>query len=250
MTKPFLLSAAVHVIILGILFLSAASNSVDTIYTETINLRIRNQGVRNVFSGKVNASSPSESSRRDRKTASLPSFPGSRNVDFPESFEPANVDQLVASSRRSIDIPVPDAVSPEPLPGVSNVIDRGLLPAADPLAGLEKALPKIESSSQGNSHPWSISWVDGKERGIITSPDIKSDDFPTQTERLLDVAVKIIVSPQGDVISAEVLPPGSGDIRIDRRMYNAALQLVLEPWPEEMGEQEGLLHLKFLDEPR
>ena len=250
MTKPFLLSAGVHVIILGVLFISAAFKSVDTIYTETVNLRIRSQGVRNVFPGKVSASSPSESSRRDRKTASLPSLPGSRTADSPDSFEPVYMAQLMEESRRSIDIPVPDAVSPEPLPGVDNIIDSGLLPAADPLDGLEKVLPKIEASTQGNSHPWSLSWADGRERGILTEPDIKAEDFPEETERLLNVVVKIKVSAQGDVLSAEVMPPGSGDIRIDRLMYNAALQLVLEPWPEEMGEQEGLLRLKFLDEHR
>jgi hypothetical protein len=116
----------------------------------------------------------------------------------------------------------------------------------DPLAGMEKVLPDGPAERVSETNPWSLSWVNGGKRGIISFPMIDINAFPEDTERLLNVQLILRVSPEGEVVAAEIIPPGSGDIRIDRYMHSIALQLFLEPWPVGEGVQEGRLRLLFV----
>jgi len=114
----------------------------------------------------------------------------------------------------------------------------------EPLDNFDKR-PNSKSSPNG---PLLINWVNGRERGILSFPVIDAAKFPQKSEKLLDVVIKIRVSPQGEVLSAELVPPGSGDTRIDRYMHSVALQLTLEPLLENGGVQEALLRLLFLED--
>ncbi len=80
-----------------------------------------------------------------------------------------------------------------------------------------------------------------------TIPDFDQDFLTVSYERLSNVAVAIKVSSAGDVVSAEVIPPGSGDVRIDRYLHSLALELILEPGFVEEDVQEGLLRLVFAE---
>lgn|GEM_PF-744729 len=242
MTKSFLLSAAIHVLILGVLFLSVSLNSVDVDYAEKVMIRIRNQGITGHSDGRTRAVSPAESSRYIRISASIPRAPVSEKMTetAQSSLNLPNRNIL----RKGAEMPAIRSYE-APQPSVREVIGTEVLDAVDPLAGFDEILPGSNQDNGDASNPWMVSWKNGSGRGILAYPKITPGDFPEETERLLDVVVKITVSPQGNVIAAEVVSPGSGDIRIDRRIHNAALQLVLEPWPEEKGEQEGILRLKF-----
>jgi len=121
------------------------------------------------------------------------------------------------------------------------------------LQSIETMNPLANSNEQANSKsslqgPLQIDWADGRERGILSFPVIDAAIFPQKSEKLLDVVIRIRVSPQGEVLSAELVPPGSGDTRIDRYMHSAALQLTLEPLLENGGVQEALLRLLFLED--
>lgn len=115
---------------------------------------------------------------------------------------------------------------------------------ADPLVNFDEQ-SGVNSSSFS---PWLINWIDGRERGILSFPVVDSAQFPQETEKLLNVVMKIRVSPQGEVLSAELIPPGSGDTRIDRYLHAVALQLTLEPLFENGRVQEAHLHLLFLED--
>ena len=244
MTKPFLLSTAIHILILGVIFIWSFSDKAESGYVETVTIRIRNRSLRSGSSAGILAASPSESSRNIRKTASIPQLSEPAVI-----FDSQNTVPSVSYTRdKQENAPLMDLNSSIiPLPGVDDAIRSQSLAAVDPLAGFENILPGLGNSSTDSSDSWSLAWANGSQRGILSEPAINPEDYPQETERLQDILVLIKVSPQGDVLSAEVVPPGSGDIRIDRRIHNAALQLVLEPWPEENGVQEGRLRLLFQD---
>ncbi|MCK5735977.1 MAG: hypothetical protein KAH21_05835 [Spirochaetaceae bacterium] len=244
MTKPLLLSAAIHIFILGFLFLSVALDTIDTSYIETITIKIRNQSISGRYSERVKASSPSESNRSIRKAASIPSSQISR-----ASLAGNSILSYQTAGRKSAELSE-IRISDVPLPGVNDSIRTETLHSLDPLEGFEDQLSEEAAESDLTGNPWSFSWANGNGRDILSYPIIKPEEFPEETEHLLNISVTIMVSPQGDVLSAEVQAPGSGDIRIDRRIHNLALELVLEPWPEEKGAQEGLLRLMFLDGSR
>jgi len=244
LAKPFLLSLAIHLLILGVILVWSLSDKAESGYVETVTIRIRNRSLRSDYSSGVKAASPSESSRNIRKTASLPQLTEPAVLFSSQKFLPS------VSSKREIrdTAPLMDLNDSNiPLPGVDDSIRSQSLAAVDPLAGIEDLLPDLSNSSKSSSDSWSLAWENGSQRGILSAPAIKPEDYPQETEKLQDILVLIMVSPQGDVLSAEVVPPGSGDIRIDRKIHNAALQLVLEPWPEENGVQEGSLRLLFQD---
>ena len=97
-----------------------------------------------------------------------------------------------------------------------------------------------------NSDPWSVSWVNGGNRGILSYPELDPNAIPDETDRLLNLSVRITVSPQGEVISAEIEEPGSGDIRIDRYMHGLALSFVFDPRLNNEDNLNGTLRLLFL----
>jgi len=244
LTKPYLISAGIHVLALGFLFIVTAPAAVDSRYSEIVRIRIQNQSIPNRFSGEARAASPSESNRSVRKPAGIPQF-REREASMPidQSLQYLKYKPRVVATSE----PVEAVMIP---PGVSDAVTTDSLIAADPLAGFEDVLPSVIDGNTAGLNPWSVTWASGSSRGIRFAPALSQYELPEETERLQDIVVRIKVSPRGDVISAEIIPPGSGDIRIDRRIHNAALQLVLEPWPEEKGEQEGSLHLMFQDEYR
>ncbi|KGM44385.1 hypothetical protein JY97_01080 [Alkalispirochaeta odontotermitis] len=123
----------------------------------------------------------------------------------------------------------------------------------EPVPSLDAADSSVnfdEQPSSGSSllSPWLINWVNGREREILSFPIVDVAQFPQETEKLLDVVMKIRVSAQGEVLSAELIPPGSGDTRIDRYLHGAALQLTLEPRLDNEEVQEAHLRLLFLEE--
>jgi hypothetical protein len=76
---------------------------------------------------------------------------------------------------------------------------------------------------------------------------IVADELPELTERLIDVDIRLVVSPQGSVVSAVVADPGSGDVRIDRYVLTKALGIVFEAWPVDRGDMAGVVRLRFRD---
>ncbi len=237
--KPFLISTAIHILILGTIFIWSISDKSESGYVETVTIRIRNRSLSSGYSTGVKAASPSESSRSIRKTASIPLFKESAVTLNPRSFLP---------SFKREEAPLIDLHNTNvPIPRVGDTIRKQSIAAVDPLAGFENILPGLSTSSRERSNSWSLAWSNGSQRGILSEPEINPDEYPQETERLQDILIQIKVSPRGDVLSAEVVAPGSGDIRIDRRIHNAALLFILEPWPEENGVQEGTLRLVFQD---
>ena len=131
-------------------------------------------------------------------------------------------------------------------PPVPPPLSDAAAPAAlDPLSGLESALPVDLPTRPAVSERWALRWADGAQRGIIKSPSIRSDAVPVSGERLADVKVVIVVSAQGEVVSAEIAPPGSGDIRIDRYIAGKAFDFAFEETPDDSGNQTAFFQLVF-----
>ena len=128
--------------------------------------------------------------------------------------------------------------------------DAAALAALDPLSGLESALPVDSPTRRPISERWALTWADGAQRGIIKSPSISSDAVPVSGEPLTDVKVVIVVSTQGEVVSAEIAPPGSGDIRIDRYIAGKAFDFAFEETFDDSGHQRAFFHLVFDVGPR
>jgi len=119
------------------------------------------------------------------------------------------------------------------------------------IQGIEEPLVDFDYQSNAKTSfrgSWLINWVGGREREILSFPVVDAAQFPEESEKLLDVVIKIRVSPQGEVLSAELVPPGSGDTRVDRYMHGVALQLILEPWFGNEKIQEAHLRLLFLED--
>ena len=120
-------------------------------------------------------------------------------------------------------------------------------PFLDPLAGMEDYLPETTEAGDDFIEKWSLSWEDGRNRGILSSLAMDTGTFPDTLERLMSVSVGIAVSPRGEVLSAEIVEPGSGDVRIDRYLASWALSLVFEPIPADDLIQNGVFRLVFAD---
>jgi hypothetical protein len=239
--KPVLLSTAIHGLIFAVILISALIDRPGVISPNTVHIRIMTRAGNSRRAGRSQAVSPSESHRQIREAASIPQTPGTS-----KAFSTIPVSSVPSGARHEIALSDVDIASPEQ-PPIKNFAEANPIASIDPLAGLEQILPGKSDIAKSNSNPWSLSWANGKERGILSYPMIDTDDFPQETGKLLNILVKVRVSPQGDVISAEIDPPGSGDIRIDRYLHNAALQLLLEPWPDDEGIQEAHLRLLFVD---
>jgi hypothetical protein len=239
--KPVLLSTAIHGLIFAVILISALIDRPGVISPDTVHIRIMTQAGNSHRAGRSQAASPSGSHRQIREAASIPHTSGKS-----KAFSTIPVTSVSSGARHEIALSDVDIASPEQ-PQIKDFAEANPIASIDPLAGLEQILPETSDVAKSNSNPWSLSWANGKERGILSYPMIDTDDFPQETGKLLNILVKVSVSPQGDVISAEVDPPGSGDIRIDRYLHNAALQLLLEPWPDDEGIQEAHLRLLFVD---
>jgi len=113
---------------------------------------------------------------------------------------------------------------------------------------INQLLNEKQGSESSPSGLWLINWIDGKDRGILSFPVFDASKFPLQSETKMDVVIKIRVSPEGEVFSAELVPPGSGDTRIDRYLHSVALQLTLEPSFETDKVQEAHLRLLFVED--
>jgi hypothetical protein len=239
--KPVLLSTAIHGLIFAVIVISALIDRPGVIPPDTVSIRIMTQVGSSRSAGRPQAASPSESHRQIREAASIPLTPGTSNT-----FSTIPVTPALSEARREIALTDVDIANPEQ-PAINDFVKANPIASIDPLAGLEQILPGMSDVAKSTGNPWSLSWANGKERGILSFPVIDMDDFPEETGKLLNILVRVRVSPQGDVISAEVDPPGSGDIRIDRYLHNAALQLLLEPWPDDEGIQNAYLRLLFVD---
>lgn len=239
MTRSVGISAGMHFIFLIILAVLTITDRPAEIIAETIRIRIKMQG--QTVSGKVvSGGEPSGMPRESRMDAPIPrhaeaAFGATATVDI---------------NRQSPTIPLDEYYSGDdtvlPLSAVDPLLDG--MDALDPVSGMEHSENSVSTGSADAEERWSVSWSNGRNRGILGFPDIEAGDLPDSAERLSGVEVSIRVSPAGDVISATVIPPGSGDIRIDRYLHNKALEVVLEPGFTDEGDQEGILRLVFIEE--
>ena len=238
MTRSFGISAAIHVFLLGIMILIGFTGKSTQVITETVKIRIRMPGNSNAQPSRVLGSAPSESFRDYRQPVTIPPVSTSNT-----ELAPKPGSGPVRGEVRTLENPVVSR-GPE-VPGIEASFRT--LPDIDPLEGLVFPINDGDDNRPGSSNNWALTWANGRERGIISFPEVDSDSFPESTERLLDVRMAIQVSPQGDVISAEVLQPGSGDVRIDRYMHSLALKLVLEPRLTGEDIQQGIIRLIFTE---
>ena len=179
--------------------------------------------------------SPRDAPRREiRDRAGVPE-PNARSIDW----------SVQRNIPRSADPPSP-RLPFVPAPPLTDMIPVERL---DPLSGLESALPADSPNPGPDSNPWVITWADGARRGIIKSPSISSDALPAAGERPADVKVVIVVSAQGEVVSAEIDPPGSGDIRIDRYILGKAFDFAFEESIDGSEHQRAVFQLVFRGGP-
>ncbi len=248
LSRSLLYSLAGHALLLALLLLWAGFSGPEALpQPDTLKIRIRMSALPQRSARRFTGAPPAASSR-DRNsrpsaeqaapkppTGSMPLFEQSRPAGFSSAHVALNNARLVRDLQHG---PLLEAV-----------------PSLDPLAGMDlPAVPKPESaeSSPGPSPAvkaapgsWSLSWQDGSERGIVSFPEIAPDEFSSGSTHLQSTQVNIEVSPQGNVVAAEVEPPGSGDIRIDRHLYSLAFQLILEPADPAKGNQKGSIRLVF-----
>jgi len=237
LTRSLLISFAIHILLLLLIFITAMEVDRYEPISDSVRIRLISSSIGKADSliGRERAEIGHEKFKNPRQIVP-PSEIGKTHPDG--GREKQEVRQAMIDERVRGKKPANTAFT-APAPSV--------LPSAlDPLAGLEE-VPRIESESRTRIlNPWNLSWINGSERGILSFPMVDVNEFPDNAERLLNTELHLRVSPEGEVISAEIVPPGSGDIRIDRYMHSAALQLILEPWPAEQGVQEGRLRLIFL----
>lgn len=242
MTKPFLLSAVIHILLLAGIMIYATVDTPFSVSPETVHIRILSRTASRRSNGRASASSPSEIPRETRERAEIPD--SSRDNPSFESMKAVAVPANRAENIALAEITLSDI--PQPVP--SEIVRPDLMDTMNPFTGMESLVPEYgDSGGSTIDNPWSLSWANGKERGILSYPMINTDDFPDETGKLINLVIVVRVSPQGDVLSADIIPPGSGDTRIDRYMNNTALELVLEPWPDDEGIQEAHLRLLFVD---
>jgi len=236
LTRSLLISFVIHILLLLFLYITVMEVDRYEPIADTVRIRLIRSGTAKGNSHIAPVSAAAESPR-DLRRIVPPSEIGKIHPDA--SREEHDIPEDVIDERVGGEEPFSTAFT-VPLPPTA-------LPSAlDPLAGLEEVLQDESESRTTIPNPWNLSWINGSERGIVSFPMVDANEFPDNAERLLNTELLLRVSPEGEVISAEIVPPGSGDIRIDRYMHSAALQLLLEPWPEERGVQEGRLRLIFL----
>lgn len=192
---------------------------------------------------------PSAETRRIRSAPASPRDVPRREIRDRAGVPEPDIRSIDWSVQRNIPRSA-DPVSPRlpfvPAPPLTDMIPVERL---DPLSGLESALPADSPNPGPDSNPWVITWADGARRGIIKSPSISSDALPAAGERPADVKVVIVVSAQGEVVSAEIDPPGSGDIRIDRYILGKAFDFAFEESIDGSEHQRAVFQLVFRGGP-
>ena len=229
------ISAGLHLLILAGIALFLIFDRPTEILSESIDIRIRVRG-ESSKSGSVSGGEPSNIPRETRQRTDAPQSEISRYESSPK-----NLSRQIPETSRMVTTEEVSTIST--MGSIDPILDS--VATVDPLAGLEISQVETEPGASGSSDHWSLSWSNGRERGIFYFPSIDTDSFPVSVERLSDIEVAIRVSPAGNVVSAEVIAPGSGDIRVDRYINNLSLELVLESGFIEEGDQEGILRLVF-----
>jgi len=228
--KPILASAVLHGFFITIILLASAAPHESSGFVDN-RIRIRIDGNPNVEDAVEPAAIKSRVPSRDLSNTPKESAP-----DFEQgSIDDESIDDAFVALLNYEPLASPRSEPSEQIQGIE---------VMEPLADFDEQ-SNPEASPQGS---WLIDWVGGRERGILSFPVVDAAQFPKKSEKLLDVVIKIRVSPQGEVLSAELVPPGSGDTRIDRYMHRLALQLTLEPWFENGKIQEAYLRLLFLED--
>lgn len=230
---PIVSSITIHLMLLFLIFILGVQDGRLDNVVDTVRIRIRSSKMENTASAQVRpkGSSPQDVAREKREPAILP--------QFNDSIQPQMIPVIHRAAGAERETSTPEVDSPL----VSSAMTG--LSRPDPLAGVNTENRETLEPNAGVEQ-WDMSWENGGKRGILSFPMI-SDDFPEISERLKTLSITISVSPQGDVISAVVRPPGSGDVRIDRRMNALALEMVFEPLFEGLGVQSGTLKLVFTD---
>jgi len=231
---PIVSSITVHLILLLLIFIVGFQDGPLDDVVDTVRIRIRSSNLESTASAQVRpkGSSPQDVARENRDPARLPRFN--------ESLLPQTIPVISRAAGAGRETSPPEVESPD----VSSAIMG--LSRPDPLAGVNAEIQESPEPEAGVGQ-WDMSWENGEKRGILSFPMINGDDFPDISERLTNLSIEISVSSEGEVISAVVRPPGSGDIRIDRRMNSLALQLIFEPLFEGRGVQSGTLRLVFTE---
>ncbi|MDF1567818.1 MAG: hypothetical protein RQ801_03715 [Spirochaetaceae bacterium] len=231
---PIVSSITLHLTLLLVIFIVGFQDGPLENVVDTVRIRIRSSNLENTASAQVRpkGSSPQDVARENREPAILPRFN--------DSVPPQTIPAISRTAGAGIETSALDVESPD----VSSAIMG--LSRPDPLAGVNAEIQQSPEPKAGVGQ-WDMFWENGEKRGILSFPMINGDDFPDISERLTNLSIEISVSPEGEVISAVVRPPGSGDIRIDRRMNALALQLIFEPLFEGRGVQSGTLRLVFTE---
>lgn len=237
-------SLAVHCILVALLIYGGRG---DTRYDDslrTVRIRLIRPSAETRRIGSA-PGSPRDAPRRETPDRGRVPEPNVRSIDWSlqrAGDRPGGIQRNIP--RRA------DPVSPRlpfvPPPPLTDIIPAERL---DPLSGMESALPAHSPHPGPDSNPWVITWADGARRGIIKSPSISSDALPAAGERPADVKVVIVVSAQGEVVSAEIDPPGSGDIRIDRYIVGKAFDFAFEESIDGSEHQRAVFQLVFRGGP-
>ena len=234
MTKYVGASAGIHLAVLVLAFAFGFRPETPLAVSDVVSVRIRRRGGAAVTGAA--AAAPEDVRRSQRRQTDQPVLP--------TAFDPP-----AASPPSTVPDPVPAVLETpgEPAPADSEAVAATASPGAlDPLAGMDAYLTATAAVPAARD-PWSLTWESGRERGILSFPEVDPAHLPASEERLLDVVMTISVSPQGDVLSADIAPPGSGDIRIDRYLHSLALQLVLGPGLDDGGPDVATLRFLFRD---
>lgn len=236
MTRSLAYSTGIHILILIIILVAGLSETPVDEIIDTVEIRIRRPGGGDL-SMRAQAVSPSESQRSSRQQAEAPQRAQEYEIisseirpEIPERN--TTVDSLVLQASSGPQTPAPERA----ISGLGN---------PDPLSGIDEPFRDVRENGSAGAKTWSLDWEAGKERGILVYPEMEKGAVPDTFERLLDVEMTIVVSPQGQVLAVELIPPGSGDIRIDRYVHSLALQLVMEPTLSGEQNEKAVLRLVF-----
>lgn len=110
----------------------------------------------------------------------------------------------------------------------------------DPEIFLEDDLLIPEEESQ---EVITVSW-ENEKRAFRSEPEINFSEFPGGIFSGIDVTVKILVDSNGNVFSADILPPGSGSSEFDRLLRVQVLKFTFEQKPGEEFNH-GEIHIVY-----